>query len=149
MSKSNGLEADQDTGGRVMLFVYRTPKKNHDAMMRVNKQSVDLFRKFGVRLEPFQLTSIEAMMDFTNIAKTVSANQDEEVWLELQFYRDQKHLEDVMAKMEHDEIGPQLFREFMGLVTQGSSVIMGDFSSPMSSISFLSNSNMDQSGKKK
>jgi hypothetical protein len=43
-----------------VLFVYRTLKKNHDAMTRVNKQSVDLFRKFGVRLEPFQLTSTEA-----------------------------------------------------------------------------------------
>jgi hypothetical protein len=69
-----------------VLFIYQTPKKNHDAMMRVNKQSVDLFRKFGVCLEPFQLTSTEAMIDFTSIAKTVSANQDEEeVWLELQF----------------------------------------------------------------
>ena len=130
MSKSNGPEVEHEAGSRVVLFVYRTPKKNHDAMIRVNKQSVDLFRKFGVRLESFQLTSTEAMMDFTNIAKAVSANQDEEeVWLELQFYRDQKHLEDVMAKMEHDEIGPQLFREFMGLVTPGSGVIMGDFSS--------------------
>ena len=81
-------------------------------MMRVNKQSLDLFRKFGVRLKPFHLTSTEAMMDFTNIAKTLSANQDEEeeeeVWLELQFYRDQKHLEDVMAKMENDQVGTQL-----------------------------------------
>jgi hypothetical protein len=86
MSKSNGPEVEQETGGRVILFIYRTPKKNHDAMMRVNKQSVELFRKFGVRLEPFQLTSTEAMIDFTSIAKTVSANQDEEeVWLELQF----------------------------------------------------------------
>ena len=87
-------------------------------MMRINKQSIDLFRKLGVRLELFQLTSTETMMDFINIAKTVSANQYEEFWLELQFYRDQKHLEDVMAKMEHDEIGPQLFRDFMRLVTQ-------------------------------
>jgi uncharacterized protein YbaA (DUF1428 family) len=129
MSKSNGPEVEQETGGRVILFIYRTPKKNHDAMMRVNKQSVDLFRKFGVRLEPFQLTSTEAMMDFTNIAKTLYANQDEEeVWLELQSYRDQKHLEDAMAKMENDQIGPQLFREFMDLITPGSGVIMGDFS---------------------
>jgi len=81
MSKSNGPEVEQGTGGRVILFIYRTPKKNHDVMMRVNKQSVDLFRKFRVRLEPFQLTSTEAMMDFTNIAKTLYANQDEEeVW---------------------------------------------------------------------
>jgi hypothetical protein len=49
--------------------------------------------------------------------------------LKLQFYRDQNHLEDVMAKMEHDEIRPQqLFQEFMGLITPGSGVIMADFS---------------------
>lgn len=48
-------------------------------------------------------------MDFINIVRTVSAKQDKEVWLELQFYRDQKHLGDIMAKMEHDGIGPQLF----------------------------------------
>src|SRR5215211_3280763 len=98
-------------------------------MVRLNNQYSDIYRKHGaLRSEFFQLNGNETMMDFTNIAKTVSANQDEEVWLELQFYRDQNHLEDVMAKMEHDEIGPQLFREFMGLVTPGSGVIMGDFS---------------------
>jgi hypothetical protein len=62
MIKSNRPEVEQETRGRVVLFVYRSPKKNRDAMMimRVNKQQsvVDLFRKFGVRLEPFQLTSI-------------------------------------------------------------------------------------------
>ena len=46
---------------------------------------------------------------------------------QLQFYTDQNRLEDVMAKMQHDEIGPQLFREFMGLVIPGSGVIMGGF----------------------
>jgi hypothetical protein len=71
MSKSNRPEVEQDTRGRVVLFVFQTPKNNHDGMMRINKQSVDLFRKFGVRLESFQLTSTEAMMDFINIAKAV------------------------------------------------------------------------------
>ena len=56
-----------------------------------------------------------------------STQIDEEVWLELQFYTDQNRLEDVMAKMQHDEIRPQLFREFMGLVIPGSGVIMGGF----------------------
>ena len=50
--------------------------------------------------------------------------------LELQSYRDQKHLEDVTAKMENDQIGPQLFREFMDLITPGSRVIMGGFQPP-------------------
>ena len=53
-------------------------------------------------------------MDFTNIAKTVSANQDEEVWLELNFYRDRKHRDDVMAKMKNDESADPLFRTVYG-----------------------------------
>jgi uncharacterized protein YbaA (DUF1428 family) len=47
----------------------------------------------------FQLINSEAPMeDITNISKTVSANQDEEVLLELIFYRDLKHRDDVDAK---------------------------------------------------
>ena len=42
-------------------------------------------------------------MGFTNIANTVSANQDEEVWVELHFYIDHKQLDDVSTKMEKDE----------------------------------------------
>ena len=43
------------------------------------------------------------MEGITNIAKTISATQDEEVWLELIFYRDRKHKEEVGAKMRKDE----------------------------------------------
>ena len=39
-------------------------------------------------------------MGMTNIAKTIAAKQDEEVWLELQFYRDQKHLDDLVAEVQ-------------------------------------------------
>jgi len=31
MSKSNGPEVEQETGGWTVLFIYQTPKKNHDA----------------------------------------------------------------------------------------------------------------------
>jgi uncharacterized protein YbaA (DUF1428 family) len=43
------------------------------------------------------------MEGITNIAKTISATQDEEVWLELIFYRDRKHKEEVGVKMRKDE----------------------------------------------
>jgi uncharacterized protein YbaA (DUF1428 family) len=133
MSKSKVTEIDEEKeiGNIVQQFICRLPKKNHDAMMQIAKHANDITRKHGTLcVEYFQLSSTENMMeDWTNIAKTVSASQDEEeVWLELQFYRDQKHLEDVMAKMENDQIGPQLFREFMDLITPGSSIFMGEFS---------------------
>jgi uncharacterized protein YbaA (DUF1428 family) len=68
-------------------------------MMQLKKQFIDIFRKNGgLRFEVFQLNSTENMMkDWTNIAKTISANQDEEVWLEIIFYRHRKHRDEYMA----------------------------------------------------
>jgi uncharacterized protein YbaA (DUF1428 family) len=86
-------------------------------------------RERGALHSFFQLNNIEVPMEgLTNIAKTVSANQDEEVWLELIFYRDCKHRDDVRIKMQNDESCDSLFREFMDLVTPGTSCIIGEFS---------------------
>lgn len=42
---------------------------------------------------------ISVVMDFASIAETVSASQDEEVWVEIQSYRDSEHLDEFMANM--------------------------------------------------
>jgi hypothetical protein len=49
MSKSNGMEMEQEKeiGSIVQQFIYRLPKKNHDAMMQLEKQFIDIFRKHG------------------------------------------------------------------------------------------------------
>ena len=65
------------------------------------------------------------MEDITNISKTVSANQDEEVLLELIFYRDRKHRDEVDAKMRNDESMSPLFQQSLDLLAPGSSFIMG------------------------
>jgi Protein of unknown function (DUF1428) len=41
-------------------------------------------------------------MPFTSIAKTVSANQDDEVWMEIHSYKDRKHADEVQAKIKND-----------------------------------------------
>ena len=79
MSKSSEMEIEhkEEIGNVVQQFIYRVPKKNHEAMVQLEKQFVDIFRKHGgLRYEVFQLTSTEDMADFTNMAKTVSSNQD-------------------------------------------------------------------------
>jgi uncharacterized protein YbaA (DUF1428 family) len=87
-------------------------------------------RGHGASHSFFQLNNTEAPMDgITNIAKTVSANQDEEeVWLELIFYKDRKHRDDVRAKMQNDERCGSLFPQFMDLITPGTNCIIGEFS---------------------
>lgn len=80
MSKSDITEMEKEIGSKLVHFIYRVPKKNHDAMMQLGNQASDLFRKHGApHLEVFQLDNTEVpMKDFANIAKFVSANQDEE-----------------------------------------------------------------------
>jgi uncharacterized protein YbaA (DUF1428 family) len=77
----------------------------------------------------FQLNSVEEPMEgITNISKTVLANQDDEVWMELIIYRDNKHKDEVSAKMRNDEIMGQLYQQSLDLVTPGTGFIMEGFS---------------------
>ena len=130
MSKSNVTEMEQVIGSEVTHFVYRVPKKNHDAMLQLNKQFAEIMRKYGALHLIFQLNNTDAPMEgITNIAKTVSTNQDdEEVWMELIFYRDRKHRNEVSAKMRNDKSMGPLFQQSMDLVTPGTGFIMGEFS---------------------
>ena len=130
MSKPSITEIEQGIGSEVAHFVYRVPKKNHEAMMQLNKQFADTMRKYGALHLIFQLNNTEAPMEgITNIAKTVSANQDEdEVWMELIFYRDRKHKDEVGAKMQNDENMERLYKQSVDLLSPGSSFIMGGFS---------------------
>jgi uncharacterized protein YbaA (DUF1428 family) len=91
MSKSNATEMKQVIGSEVDHFVYQVPKKNHDAMVQLNKQFAGIMTKYGAAHLIFQLNNTNAPMEgITNIAKTVSANQADEVWMELIFYRDRR-----------------------------------------------------------
>ena len=98
-------------------------------MMQLNKQFVDKMRKYGAPHLIFQLNNTEAPMEgITNIAKTLSANQDdEEVWMELIFYRDRKHRDEVSAKMQNDKSMERLYKHAVDLLSPESNFIMGEF----------------------
>src|SRR5919202_599088 len=129
MSKPTITEIEQGIGSEVAHFVYRIPKKNHESMMQLNKQFADIMRKYGVLHLIFQLNNNETPMDgITNIAKTVSANRDQEVWMELIFYRVRKHGDEVGAKMQNDENMERLYKQSVDLLSPGSSFVMEEFS---------------------
>jgi uncharacterized protein YbaA (DUF1428 family) len=131
MSKSNMTEMGKEVGNQVQLFIWRIPKKNHDAMVKLQKQFNDINIKYGVlRVEIFQLTNTDTYDGCTNIFNTVSGNQDEEIWVELQSHRDLKRMDEITSEVMKDENmhaeGP-LVKQFMDLVTPGSGMIMGKF----------------------
>jgi hypothetical protein len=48
MSKSNATEMKQVIGSEVDRFVYRVPKKNHDAMVQLNKKFAGIMTTYGL-----------------------------------------------------------------------------------------------------
>ena len=128
MNTPSIIEKEEVSGNLVQLFIYRAPKKNHDAMVQLNKQCIEFFRKHGIlRFEVLHLSSTDTVMDFVSIAETVSASQDEEVWVEIQSYRDHKHLDEFIANIKKDKTGESLYQEYLDLITPGSRTIMGGF----------------------
>lgn len=112
----------------VEIFLYRAHKKNHVSLVRLNKQSHDFFMRHGaLKFEVFTIDNRENMMDFVNLSKTISANEDEEVWLEIQSYKNSQHLKEFIDKMTKDKSMETLSKEFMGLITPGSVVSFGGF----------------------
>ena len=138
MEKIESTTTIEETGNYLQLFFYRAPKKNHDAMAKNLKQFVPWFQKHGARIEYYQLGNSETQaavdsakqsgMDvMESVAKTLSIDEDEEVWIEQQYFRDYKHCEDIYAKMMQDKSIEPLGNEFFGLVTQGKKLITGGF----------------------
>lgn len=133
MSKSNILEKEQEKkefGSHAQFFIYRVPKKNHDAIVQLNKQIKDSLPEHGpIQSEFFYLNNTETLLDFVNITETVSAKQDEEeVWLEIQSYRDRNHRDETIANMQKDKNCESLYQQYLSLITPESRTIIGEFS---------------------
>jgi uncharacterized protein YbaA (DUF1428 family) len=120
----------EETGNYLGLSLIRAPKENHTSIGQLGKPIVQWFKKHGARPEIYNLSTSEFPDGIESIAKTLSikAEKEEEVWVLLQFYRDQAHADEVTAKMMQDESIGALMKEFGNLISQGSNLIMGGFS---------------------
>jgi uncharacterized protein YbaA (DUF1428 family) len=119
--------AAQQLGGHLEVFIYRVPKKNHDAITQNLKKFVPWFDKNGVKIEYYQFGNDVAMEGFESMEKVLSVSGDEEIWMELQYFRDLQHSKDLYAKMMQDKDLEPLGKEFMSLITQGKSLVTGGF----------------------
>jgi uncharacterized protein YbaA (DUF1428 family) len=124
------IETKSDGKGSsyAQLFVFRVPKKNREAMQTLEGRLVSMWKRHGiVESEFFQLTPHETVKGFTNLAETVSVGKDEEVWVEVQRYRDREHRDQIFAAVRQDMPMLELFGQWYGLVTPGVNSVMGDF----------------------
>jgi uncharacterized protein YbaA (DUF1428 family) len=121
------MYTEKETGNQVRLSIYKIPKKNHDAMVENQKQFTDAFRKHGCYYQSFQLGSTAVPEGFVGMATVLSADQDEEVWLDFESYADHKQMDDVISKLMNDESALSLMKQYLNLLSPNSTPIRGEF----------------------
>jgi Protein of unknown function (DUF1428) len=119
----------EDKVNAIRLYIYSIPKKNHDAMMHNQSQFDETFHKHGILgYKTFHLNRSDDSEGFISLSTLISSNKDEEIWLDLEEYKNNDHLNDVGNRMEHDKDGVNLMKEFINLVSPNSKIIKADFS---------------------
>ena len=104
MNKSTTAEIEHRSSSDIDHSFYGVPKRNHDTLMHLNKQFGGIIKNYGVAYSVFRLNKIGAPMeDIANIAKTISATEDDQIWMKVIFYRDRKRKNEVAANMKNDE----------------------------------------------
>ena len=127
MSNSDNFSNQRDSGSVIKILFMRAPKENHDALVKIGKQTDLFYKKHGVSKSVYKMNAREDITDFVSLSKVISASDDEDVWLEILSYRDINHVQEVMKALEGDKRGNELYTEAMELITPGS-IVFGDFS---------------------
>ncbi|HTH20971.1 MAG TPA: hypothetical protein VL854_02025 [Nitrososphaeraceae archaeon] len=136
MTDSNSSK-ELNAGSYLAAYFYRVPKKNYNSISENLKKFIPWFESNGVRLEYYHLAGKDTqetiqsanaseMFIMVNITKTLAA-EDEDIWMELQYFRDQNHSKEVYAKMMSDKSLEPLGKEFMDLISHGGNLITGMF----------------------
>ena len=98
-------------------------------MMHNQSQFDETFHKHGILgYKTLQLNRSDDSEGFVSLSTVISSNKDEEIWLDLEQYKNNDHLNDVGNRMEHDKDGVNLMKEFINLVSPNSKIIKADFS---------------------
>jgi uncharacterized protein YbaA (DUF1428 family) len=120
-------EKQSEIGSQIRVDIYKIPKKNHDALVETENQFVETFRKQGCFYQSFQLSNNQKQEGFTSMSDTISANQDEEVWMDVEAYTDRTHMDNVISKVMGDERALSIMKRFLDLLSPGFSPIRAEF----------------------
>jgi hypothetical protein len=123
----------------VKIFLHSEQQMNREVIVQNLKLFVPFFKKHakGIDYSLLANNSTEDVVDsekqtdienMESIKKTLSAAQDEDIWMEVQHFRDHKHRQGVYTMMMQNKNSKFLGDEFFSLVTHEKSLITGGFS---------------------
>ena len=97
-------------------------------MMRNQNQFDETFHKHGIiGYKTLHLIRSHDSEGFVSLNNLISSNKDDEIWLDLDWYKDNGHLNNIGNKIKADKSGVNLMKEFINLVSPHSKIIKADF----------------------
>ena len=111
---------DGDAGGFVQVFLYRVPKANHNSFAATEGKLFAIFRRHGiVGSDLYVCRDARIFKGFRDLRAALEAAPEEEVWVEVDRYRDQADSLRVIEGIGKDpEAGP-LFGRVLQLAAPG------------------------------
>jgi len=123
--KNEKVVEENDTYSHI--FVYRISKRNHKALLNVQEKLRRIYKRHGMLgSRIYQLGKSNVFEGFSGFDKELGTTQEEEIWIEVDSYKDASEFARIVAKIGNDaEAGP-LWGE-LAQITSEHSVIMGEF----------------------
>ena len=109
------------------VYIYRVPKRNTAAFLRVQKEASEIYKRYGALAdETFSLILSEAKYGCAAFPIALDVGEDEEVFLGLSRFLDRAHHDKVMAQVDKDDRINELYSEVIALFDIAR-VVRGEF----------------------
>jgi hypothetical protein len=115
-------------GAYAHIFAYCLPKKNHAQMLDTETKLGTIYKRHGslsMNLYVWDQTTI--FQGFAGLDKQLGATPNDELWLEIDSYKNGSNLNRVMEKVREDPQPRPLWEKLSQLVGSGRSIAMGEF----------------------
>jgi hypothetical protein len=102
----SGLEEKEgsDSGTYFHIFTYRIPKRKHDALLSLQKKLGKLYKKHGMLgSQTLQLGKTNVFDGFSGFDKALGTSEGEEIWLEVDSYKNASEFNRIVAEIGEDE----------------------------------------------
>ncbi len=107
-------------GEYAQVFLYRVPKTNHGAFAKTEGELAAVFRRHGVlRSDFYVLAEARIFQGFRDLRAVLEATSEEEVWVEVDKYRNAADSVRAITDIGKDPAAGPLFRQILRLATPG------------------------------
>ena len=110
------------------MFAYCVPRRKHGEMLEVMTELAGIYGRhggLGMRLYVWGKTTV--FQGFAGLHDKLGAGPDDELWLEVDSYRDAPGLTRVVESVGRDSEARTLWERLTRLVGPGKSIAMGEF----------------------